>query len=100
MPAKEGIYAVYKEVIMAEIKIERKPDEQRLKEMGIADWPIWTKEESEFPWSYDETETCYFLLCDVVVTPECGEPFEVGECVLVTFTNGMSCSWKVRKDLM
>ena len=38
-----------KEANMAEIKIERKPGEERLKDLGITDWPIWTKEESEFP---------------------------------------------------
>jgi uncharacterized cupin superfamily protein len=67
--------------------------------MGIFDWPIWTKEESEFPWSYDEPETCYFLKGDVVVTPEGGEPVEVGQGDLVTFPKGMSCTWKVRKDV-
>jgi uncharacterized cupin superfamily protein len=75
---------------MSEIKIERKPGEERLKSMGIFDWPIWTKEESEFPWSYDEPE---------VVTPEGGEPVEVGQGDLVTFPKGMSCTWKVRKDV-
>jgi hypothetical protein len=31
---------------MAEIKIECKPNEDRLKALGVSDWPIWTKEES------------------------------------------------------
>ena len=54
---------------MADIKIERQPKENRLQDLGVSDWPIWTKEASEFPWSYDEAETCYFLKGDVVVTP-------------------------------
>ena len=46
---------------MLQLKVERKPSEDRLREMGVFDWSVWTKEASEFPWSYDESETCYFL---------------------------------------
>jgi uncharacterized cupin superfamily protein len=71
---------------MAEIKVEKNPSQKRLDELGVSDWPIWTKESSEFPWLYDDTETCYFLKGDVVVTPEGGEPVEVGAGDLVTFS--------------
>ena len=62
---------------MAEIRIERNPSEEKLKELGVFNWPIWEKEESEFPWHYDEPETCYFLEGEVIVTPESGEPVRV-----------------------
>jgi uncharacterized cupin superfamily protein len=81
------------------IKIERQPTQEKLKELGISSWPIWTKEVSEFPWTYDEPETCYFLEGDVVVTPDGGEAVEVGKGDLVTFPAGMSCIWKVRADV-
>ncbi len=84
---------------MSEIKVEHNVSEEQLKEKGILDWPIWTKEQSEFPWSYDSSETCYFLEGDVVVTPEGGEPVEMGKGDLVTFPKGMSCTWKIRKDV-
>jgi hypothetical protein len=84
---------------MADIKIERNPSEERLEELGVESWPIWTKEVSEFPWEYDESETCYFLEGDVVVTPEGGEPVQVGKGDLVTFPKGMSCTWDVRKGV-
>ncbi|WP_457634434.1 cupin domain-containing protein, partial [Oceanithermus desulfurans] len=29
--------------------------------MGVFGWPVWTKEESTFPWTYEDAETCYFL---------------------------------------
>ena len=84
---------------MDEIKVEQNPNEERLKDMGIPDWPIWEKEASEFPWSYDSKETCYFLDGEVVVTPEGGEPVEMGKGDIVTFPEGMSCTWKIRKDV-
>ena len=59
---------------MSEIKIEHNPSDETLEELDIWNWPIWTKEVSEFPWSYDEGETCYFLDGDVIVTPDGGEP--------------------------
>ena len=29
------------------IKIERQPSQERLNQLGVAKWPIWTKEVSE-----------------------------------------------------
>lgn len=78
-----------------EIKIERQPNQDRLGKLGVFSWPIWTKEVSEFPWTYNEAETCYFLEGDVIVTPDAGEPVRVGKGDLVTFPAGMSCSWKI-----
>jgi uncharacterized cupin superfamily protein len=84
---------------MTEIKIERDPSEARLRELGVTGWPIWEKEASVFPWTYDTEETCYFLKGEVVVTPEGGEPVEMGTGDLVTFPAGMSCTWKIRKEV-
>jgi len=53
----------------------------------------------EFPWSYDSSETCYFLEGDVAVTPDGGEPVEMGKGDLVTFPTGMSCTWNIREDV-
>jgi uncharacterized cupin superfamily protein len=80
---------------MAAITIQRNPDEARLKELGVFTWSIWEKEPSEFPWSYDTEETCYFLEGDVVVTPDGGDPVAMGAGDLVTFPAGMSCTWKI-----
>ena len=43
------------------IQIERQPSQERLNQLSVSSWPIWTKEVSEFPWTYDEQETCYLL---------------------------------------
>ena len=84
---------------MAEIKVERNPDDRRLKELGVAQWPIWTKEVSVFPWQYDTGETCLFLEGEVEVTPDGGQPVRMGQGDLVTFPAGMTCTWKILKDV-
>ena len=84
---------------MHQITVEHNPSAERLKELGVLGWPIWTKEASEFPWSYDSQETCFFLEGNVVVTPDGGEPVEMGKGDLATFPAGMSCKWNIRKDV-
>ena len=68
-----------------------------MKGLGVFEWPIWTKEVSEFPWFYDEPETCYLLEGEVVVTPEDGEPVTIKQGDFVTFPAGMTCDWKILK---
>jgi uncharacterized protein len=77
------------------IEVERKAEQRSLDDKGVVAWPIWTKEVSTFPWTYDEAETCYFLEGEVTVTPEGGEPVTVGKGDLVTFPAGMSCTWDI-----
>lgn len=82
-----------------EIRVERQPSQERLNQLGVWNWSIWTKEASEFPWTYDAQETCYLLEGDVIVTPDGGEPVQFGKGDLVTFPAGMSCTWKILKDV-
>jgi uncharacterized protein len=84
---------------MSQIKVERQPDEKRLQELGVRKWPIWTKEASEFPWTYGSREVCYFLEGEVTVTPENGEPVTMGKGDLATFPAGMNCTWKITRDV-
>jgi len=84
---------------MAEIRVDKKPAERRLEELGVWSWPIWTKEVSEFPWEYTEQEICFFLEGEVIVTPDDGEPVRVSKGDLVTFPEGMSCTWQVLKPV-
>lgn len=81
---------------MAEIKVVHNPDAGQLDALGVTAWGIWTKEVSNFPWTYDEQEMCYFLEGDVVVTPDGGQPVRIGQGDLVTFPAGMSCTWDIR----
>ena len=84
---------------MSAIEVVHNPNTSQLAEMGVSSWPIWEKEVSEFPWHYDERETCYLLEGDVIVTPDGGQPVQFGKGDLVTFPKGMSCTWKVLKPV-
>jgi len=79
------------------IKVQRHPAAAQLQELGVHQWPIWTKEVSTFPWTYDSEETCYFLEGEVLVTPDGGAPVHMGAGDLVTFPAGMSCTWEIRQ---
>jgi uncharacterized protein len=78
--------------------IVEKPQEQMLSKWGVKAWSIWTKGESVFDWQYNEKEVCYFLEGEVMVKT----PFETlsfGKGDFVTFPQGLSCTWHVRKPV-
>jgi len=75
----------------------KKPTKEELNELGIESWGIWTKEVSEFPWEYDEKETCYLYEGDVDVTTNNGEKVHFGAGDLVVFPKGLECKWKVNR---
>jgi uncharacterized cupin superfamily protein len=78
-----------------QMKIEvRKPTPEEVAEMQRC--PIWEKEPSEFPWYYDEQETCLILEGDVTVEAP-GQTVNFGPGDLVVFPKGLSCTWKVKQ---
>ena len=78
-----------------QMKIEvRKPTPEEVAEMKSC--PIWEKEPSEFPWYYDEQETCLILEGDVTVEAP-GQTVSFGPGDLVVFPKGLSCTWKVKQ---
>jgi len=81
------------------IQLEQNPTPDRLAALGVTTWPIWTKEVSEFPWTYDAAETCYILEGAVTVTPKGGEPVTIRKGDLVTFSAGLSCTWKITQAI-
>jgi hypothetical protein len=79
---------------------KKQPSEELLKKLKVKSWGIWEKEKSEFPWSYDETETCYLLEGEVEVTdPSTGEKLEFKKGDLVQFPKGLTCKWNVKKPV-
>ncbi len=81
------------------IQIEHQPTPEHLSELKVKNWPIWTKEVSEFSWFYDCAETCYLLEGEVIVTTEDGNSVQFGQGDLVTFPQGLSCTWKILKPV-
>lgn len=67
---------------------------EEAEEKRITDWPIWTKEISNFPWHYEQKEECYFLEGKVRVKTEV-ESIELESGDFVVFPQGLSCSWDV-----
>ena len=80
---------------MNKITVEHKPSKEKLNQLDVFSWSIWTKEVSEFPWHYDTEEQFYVLEGHVIVTPEDGEPVEINVGDFVTCPEGMSCMWQV-----
>ncbi len=81
-----------------EIKIN-KPDDDELENNGVFSWPVWEKEASRFDWHYDSTEECYLLEGEVVVETEDGKKVEFGKGDFVTFPQGLSCTWEIKKPV-
>ncbi len=84
---------------MDQILVEHNPAPAKLDVMGVFQWPIWTKEESTFPWTYSSREICYILEGEVTVTPENGDPVHIGEGDLVIFPAGMNCQWQIHQAI-
>jgi len=84
---------------MSQITIEHNPSQERLQELGVADWPIWEKEVSEFTIDFDETETAYVLEGEILVTPVGGEPVRIVAGDLVVFHEGLDSNWQVIQPL-
>ena len=80
------------------IKID-KVNKKEIDKKGILDWPIWEKEISRFDWHYDSIEECYLLEGEVVVETEDGEKVEFGGGDFVTFPEGLSCIWDIKKPV-
>jgi hypothetical protein len=84
-----------------QIKIDKQPTEEKLKEFGVFEWGIWEKEVSSFPWSYDEDETCYILEGKATITPDDDqiEPVTIEKGDLVVFPKGMDCTWEITEPI-
>lgn len=57
------------------------------------------KEASEFPWEYDQQETCLIIAGEVTVTNGQGERFDFGAGDWVVFPKGLTCRWKIKKHV-
>ena len=77
-----------------------KPTAAGLAKLNVSTWPVWSKEVSIFPWSYNSQEIAYILEGEVTVIPKNGgSPVDFGAGDLVTFPAGLSCTWHIKKAL-
>jgi len=81
----------------AGIKIEQLSMDDA-KSKGITSWPIWEKEKSQFDWTYDSLEECYFLEGKVTIKTDEGT-VQIGAGDFVSFPQGLSCVWKVQEPV-
>lgn len=79
-----------------DIKIKKASEEEI---RATESWGEWEKEPSEFPWQYDEKETCYIMSGKATVTGEDGESVSFGPGDLVTFPDGAKCVWKIEEAI-
>jgi uncharacterized cupin superfamily protein len=75
----------------------KKPSNEEIKQTSL--WGLWSKEPSEFPWYYDEKETCYILEGNAIVTDNKGNKIEFGAGDWVEFEQGLECNWKILKTI-
>ena len=72
--------------------------DEKITELGIKAWPIWTCEVSEFDWEYGEKESCLLLEGEVEVSSEFESVrFSAGDYVV--FPKGLKCRWKVARPV-
>lgn len=80
------------------IRIEQPTDAERAA-LDLGKWPVWEHGIGEFPWSYAETEVCFILAGEAIVTPEHGEAARIKSGDLVTFPAGMQCRWNITRPI-
>lgn len=78
---------------MNQMMTVRKPTQAEIEMAG--EWDTWEKEPSEFPWYYDQKETCYILEGKARVTAPDGSFIEFGAGDWVVFEQGLRCIWKI-----
>jgi uncharacterized cupin superfamily protein len=77
------------------IRVSRPPHKD-LEKLGVFQWPIWTKDPSDFDWHYDAQESCYLLEGEAEVrTSEGVTKFAAGD--FVVFPAGLDCKWRIKK---
>ncbi len=87
----------FKHSSMEKILVE-KLSESEIENKGINSWPIWEKEISRFPWTYNGNEECLILEGEFTVETDKGN-FNIKTGDFVTFSDGLSCVWDIKKPV-
>ncbi len=78
--------------------VVRKISEEEIILKGIREWPVWEKEISRFPFTYDEEEWCYFLEGEVGIETAFGN-YTLTSGDFVLFRKGLSCIWDIKQPV-
>ena len=73
-------------------------EHKTLDSKGVFGWPIWEKEISRFPWSYDSTEECWIIEGEVEITTA-DKTYKIKAGDFVTFEAGLECTWNILSDV-
>lgn len=82
---------------MATILVKKLPKSE-VENRGIDAWPIWQKEISRFPWTYDSIEECLIIEGEFTIETDKGN-FDIKPGDFVTFPKGLSCVWDIKKPV-
>jgi len=82
-----------------DIKVTKNLSDEQIEKLSIKSWPIWEKEVSEFPWSYDEKESFYFLEGEAHIVTKSGEEVTVTAGDYVEIEAGVDCTWDITKHV-
>ncbi len=82
---------------MAHVNIKQ-VDNTFLEERKVMSWPVWEKEISEFPWTYEATEECYILEGEIEVSTDEGV-YHIKPGDFVVFAKGLDCNWKISRPV-
>jgi len=80
---------------MSSITIEHHVTPAKLDVLYVDDGHVWTKEVSEFDWTYEKKKTCDNVEGKAIITHENEEPVNIQEGDMVFFPQGMKCVWKI-----
>ena len=72
--------------------------------LNVKKWPTWEKGTSIFDWDFPEQEIAYIIAGECLITPvnnqgDLGTPVNFSAGDLVTFPEGLSAKWEVKKPL-
>lgn len=80
----------------AQIRFEPSAGQDRLKTLGVSDWPIYASGVDDFEHRFTQDETCYVIEGEVTVTPRGGAPLVFRKGDLATFARGTVVRWDMR----
>lgn len=80
------------------VYINHAPTPEELEKLNYKSWTVWDKEPSEFKWTFNGKETAYVIDGAVKIIPDGQTDFvEFGAGDLITFPDGMTCTWIISK---